>query len=896
MKKWMATFATVAAVCVVAPQAEANEASQQSEIIIEKNVHYEIFTAKNGKKEARALRVEGYGYIYHGIEIELVDEVNGIPVTEIAAGAFKGEHADDTVYGKVIRHLPRSVKVIGEGAFADAMFNELVVPGSVEYIGDRAFANISVGHLTIEKGIDHIGKEAFIVRTQSAIIPQSLTSNQIRLSYFSGVEVVVQYIPDTELERQQHDGLIYEVFTRNGQQEVRIINYDRIQQRTELYVPSQIDGIPVTEIGVSAFSTPIALNGLTESLLEKIVLPASIRKIDANAFASLGDTVIDIRALTHVEEIGEYAFSDATLLTSEDGLLLLPRTLHTIGIYAFAGTNLKKLAIHKENKSIGVGAFCQNKSLTHVTIEEGVTHIASHLFTESTLQSVTIPGSVTHIGKHAFYGNRLEELILHEGLQEIGNNAFYGNALRSVTFPKGLQKIGSQAFYGNQLTDAVFEYGLEEIGTSAFFDNKLENVTFPNTLQTIEASAFSVNHIQAVHLPNSVTHVGSGAFSSNAIATLRLSESLEMISGEAFSNNKLTELYVPRSVTLIESYAFVNNQLEDVTLERVSSIREQAFKNNKIHTLKLPSNLRTISTEAFANNELKRIVLPALVDSLGHQAFMNNQIASATIPASLKQLDLVAFYFNPIEQVHLQGSDTAVRYSLRSFQNKNGAPFKGAYVDETLKTPYANLQQKEPNGKPMTLYLAFGDTVAPEPKPEPVAKFKDIGGHWAQGAIESFTDKGYINGYPDGTFKPGAPIQRKHVARILNDVFQFEAVKPATPFADVPKWHPYYDVITAVQQAGIFSGDNGKFQPEANLTRGQLAKVLVLAAGFEPGGKSTFKDTPSTYWGTPYVSALADLAIVKGTDGFFNPHSPITRAQFVSMTSLALAEMEKRQP
>ena len=65
-------------------------------------------------------------------------------------------------------------------------------------------------------------------------------------------------------------------------------------------------------------------------------------------------------------------------------------------------------------------------------------------------------------------------------------------------------------------------------------------------------------------------------------------------------------------------------------------------------------------------------------------------------------------------------------------------------------------------------------------------------------------------------------------------------------------------------------------------------------AGFEPGGKTTFADTPDTYWGTPYVSTLADLAIVKGTDGFFNPHRPITRAQFVSMTSLALEEMERR--
>lgn len=170
--------------------------------------------------------------------------------------------------------------------------------------------------------------------------------------------------------------------------------------------------------------------------------------------------------------------------------------------------------------------------------------------------------------------------------------------------------------------------------------------------------------------------------------------------------------------------------------------------------------------------------------------------------------------------------------------------------------------------------------------------FTDIDGFWGADEIESFVQRGYMNGYPDGTFKPYEPIQRKHVAEILTKVFNLNTTDATTNFKDVPQNHPYYKAIAAMQQAGIFEGSNGNFQPNAYITRGQLAKVLVIAADFTPGGTTTFKDISASYWGAPYVTALADLKIVKGTEGYFNPHKPITRGQFVVMTARTLKELE----
>jgi len=43
------------------------------------------------------------------------------------------------------------------------------------------------------------------------------------------------------------------------------------------------------------------------------------------------------------------------------------------------------------------------------------------------------------------------------------------------------------------------------------------------------------------------------------------------------------------------------------------------------------------------------------------------------------------------------------------------------------------------------------------------SKFGDTKGHWAQQFIEQLSDLGYINGYPDGTFKPNNNINDQKV-------------------------------------------------------------------------------------------------------------------------------------
>ena len=110
--------------------------------------------------------------------------------------------------------------------------------------------------------------------------------------------------------------------------------------------------------------------------------------------------------------------------------------------------------------------------------------------------------------------------------------------------------------------------------------------------------------------------------------------------------------------------------------------------------------------------------------------------------------------------------------------------------------------------------------------------FKDVPpNHRFREVIQNMQERGLINGYPDGTFRPNETIARKHVAHLLDKELQLEA-KTGTiiRYKDVPTSHPNYDAILKVSQAGIFSGDaNGNFNPNAPLTRVQMAKVLDVA-------------------------------------------------------------------
>jgi len=112
----------------------------------------------------------------------------------------------------------------------------------------------------------------------------------------------------------------------------------------------------------------------------------------------------------------------------------------------------------------------------------------------------------------------------------------------------------------------------------------------------------------------------------------------------------------------------------------------------------------------------------------------------------------------------------------------------------------------------------------------------------------------------------------------------------AEVFNDIPENHLYFEEIGKVQQAGLFVGIDGNFQPKAYMTRAQMAKVLVLALNLTSTSieRDTFYDVPMTHWAHDYISILASNGITKGDNGSFRPNNPVTRAKFAVLLHRAL--------
>lgn len=96
--------------------------------------------------------------------------------------------------------------------------------------------------------------------------------------------------------------------------------------------------------------------------------------------------------------------------------------------------------------------------------------------------------------------------------------------------------------------------------------------------------------------------------------------------------------------------------------------------------------------------------------------------------------------------------------------------------------------------------------------------FTDVAaGHWAINSINSAAAKGWINGYPDGTFRPNQYISRAEVVSIVNSMLgrkiNADSIAGAEykTFPDVANNHwAYYDVIEASNEHDYDKDETGK--------------------------------------------------------------------------------------
>ena len=130
---------------------------------------------------------------------------------------------------------------------------------------------------------------------------------------------------------------------------------------------------------------------------------------------------------------------------------------------------------------------------------------------------------------------------------------------------------------------------------------------------------------------------------------------------------------------------------------------------------------------------------------------------------------------------------------------------------------------------------------------------------------------------------------KKSLALVLAIVMVFSLVVFANAsFTDEDQISPKFaDACGIMNGLGILKGDqNGNFNPQGNLTRGQAMKIITylkLGSAAADNLKATgapFNDVPVTAWEAPFVAYCKNAGITAGYgDGNFGPYDTVTREQ-----------------
>lgn len=170
------------------------------------------------------------------------------------------------------------------------------------------------------------------------------------------------------------------------------------------------------------------------------------------------------------------------------------------------------------------------------------------------------------------------------------------------------------------------------------------------------------------------------------------------------------------------------------------------------------------------------------------------------------------------------------------------------------------------------------------------SKLNDVDGHWANKEIQDFVSKGYLKGYPDGTFRPDNSITRAEFVRIANKYFGFKN-KGNENFSDVNSSDWFYNDICIAKEEGYINGyEDGTFKPDKTITREEAAKIIVSIQGKVDVNIDKINNFTDGYmvsdWAKKYVEGAIEAGYIKGDDkGKINPISSVTRAESVSMIS-----------
>lgn len=261
---------------------------------------------------------------------------------------------------------------------------------------------------------------------------------------------------------------------------------------TELIIPGEHNGLPVTAIGEMAFADEYYLRPLPPSFDE---------------YLNQKHTVLITKAVIpdSVKSIGSFAFFNCVFLET----VVLPDSVTTIGDAAFAACIiLNNVNLPSSVQSIGAGCFSACRSLVDINLSETLASVGEGAFIGCTsLEKIDVSENNPN------YSSISNNLYSKDGKQLIHYAA--GQKEDTFTVPSTVESIAPYAFgFCDNLKQVNLSSSMTCIGANTF-DNcySLSVVNIPTSVERIEECAFHECYsLITITIPESVTYVSERAF------------------------------------------------------------------------------------------------------------------------------------------------------------------------------------------------------------------------------------------------------------------------------------------------------------------------------------------------------------------------------------------------
>ncbi|WP_088429576.1 S-layer homology domain-containing protein [Halomicronema hongdechloris] len=237
--------------------------------------------------------------------------------------------------------------------------------------------------------------------------------------------------------------------------------------------------------------------------------------------------------------------------------------------------------------------------------------------------------------------------------------------------------------------------------------------------------------------------------------------------------------------------------------------------------------------------------------------------------------------------------------------NQSSSLFQESF--EPISPPLTNLETRSLRVPSPALPQSTLSSDATSQSLEPIA-FSDLpSDHWAKPAIDSLSAQRWLQGFPDGSFRPDAPITRAEFAAQIAQVFSELPLQSSTSitFQDVPETHWGQASIQRAVQAGFLRGYPGRtFRPNQPVSRAQL--IVAVASGLDLEAEANTDVLLQPYqdrnqvpaWAIPSLVAAIRSGLVADAEQLnrLRPQAAATRAEVAAMLHQALVYMGRADP